>query len=186
MLPTSVPLSERNLSQMEFWKNANALEKELAFIVMKDFGIKPRMKDANFFSKTYNMQEEDAAKFNALCEQYKITRVTEDYPTWIMDYHRRRILELLTSMKENIRCANEVYPYYREEYITRREYQNEAIRCCGKLYDAFTTVKNTLSIDPDKYMDVVEKIERERALLKGWRKSDNRIMAQIRKREQGK
>ena len=98
----------------------------------------------------------------------------------------KRIIELLAELKENIRCANEVYPYYREEYIDRRRYQDEAIRCCGKLYDAFTLIKNMFSIDPDKYMGVVEKIERERALLKGWRKSDNKIIAQIRKREQGK
>ena len=182
----SVPLSERNLSQMEFWKNANALEKELAFIVMKDFGIKPRVKDVNFYSKTYKMESEDATKFNELCEQYHITRVTEDYPSWLIEYYRHHTLELLADLKENIRSANEVYPYYREEYIVRREYQNEAIRCCGKLYDTFTMIKNTLSIDPDKYMGVIEKIERERALLKGWRKSDNKIMAQIRKREQGK
>ena len=169
---------------MEFWKNANALEKELTFIVLKDFGIKPRTREPNFFSKVYNMKAEDAIMFNGLCEQYKITRVTEDYPAWIMDYHRRRIIELLASLKENIRSANEVYPYYRAEYIARREYQNEAIRSCGKLYDAFTTVKNTFSINPDKYMGVVEKIERERTLLKGWRKADNKILQQIRKREQ--
>ena len=169
---------------MEFWKNANALEKELTFILLKDFGIKPRAREPAFFSKVYNMKPEDAITFNGICEQYGIIRVTEDYPKWLMDFHRCRIITILADLKENIRSANEVYPYYRAEYLARREYQNEAIRACGKLYDAFTTIKFTLNIDPDKYMGVVEKIERERALLKGWRKSDNKIMAQIRKREQ--
>ena len=169
---------------MEFWKVANALEKELVFIAMKDFGIKPRAREPNFFSKVYNMKAEDALQFNGLCEQYGIKRVTEDYPSWLLEYHRRHIIELLADLKENIRSANEVYPYYRAEYIARRGYQDEAIRCCGKLYDAFTTIKNTLFINPDKYMGVVEKIERLRSLLKGWRKSDNRIIQQIAKREQ--
>ena len=48
---------------MEFWKNANALEKELTFIVLKDFGIKPRTREPNFFSKVYNMKAEDAIMF---------------------------------------------------------------------------------------------------------------------------
>ena len=167
---------------MEFWKVANALEKELTFIVLKDFGIKPRPKEPNFFSKVYNMKAEDAIVFNGLCEQYGITRVTEDYPSWFMDYQRRHIIELLASLKENIRSANEVYPYYMSEYYDRRGYQDEAIRCCGKLYDSFTTIKNVFNINPDKYMGVVEKIERLRALLKGWRKSDNKIVQQIKKR----
>ncbi len=168
---------------MEFWKNASALEKELTFIVMRDFGTKPRAKEPNFFSKVYKMSVEDAITFNGICEQYGIVRATEDYPAWLLEYHRRHMIELLASLKENIRCANEVYPYYREEYITRRQYQDEAIRCCGKIYDALTTIKNTLDISPDKYMGVVEKIERERVLLKGWRKSDNSIMTNIIKRE---
>ena len=168
---------------MEFWKNACALEKELVFIVLHDFGLKRRAREPQFFSKVYNMKAEDAITFNGLCEQYGIIRVTEDYPAWVLDFHRRHIIELLAELKENIRSANEVYPYYREEYITRRQYQDEAIRCCGKLYDAFTLVKEMLSINPDKYMGVVNKIERERALLKGWRKADNKIIQQIRKRE---
>ena len=45
-------------------------------------------------------------------------------------------------------------------------------------------IKNTLSINPDKYMGIVEKIEKERALLKGWRKGDNKILQHIREREQ--
>ena len=57
---------------MEFWKVANALEKELVFIAMKDFGIKPRAREPNFFSKVYNMKAEDALQFNGLCEQYGI------------------------------------------------------------------------------------------------------------------
>ena len=171
---------------MEFWKNACSIEKELAFIVLKDFGIKPRTRDPDFYAKAYRMNAEDASALQELCEKYGIKKVSESYPDWIIDYHRKRIIELVAELKENIRCANEVYPYYREEYIDRRRYQDEAIRCCGKLYDAFTLVKEMFSIDPDKYMGVVEKIEREGALLKGWRKSDNKIIAQIRKREQGK
>lgn len=171
---------------MEFWKNAEAIEKDLTFIVLKDFGIKPRPREPNYLSKTYGMNEEDAIIFNGICDKYFISKLEEDYPQWLLDYHRCRIIHLLTDLKEAIRSANEVYPYYREEYITRRHYQDEAIRCCGKLYDAFTTIKNTLPINPDKYMFVVEKLEKERVLLKAWRKSDNRIMAQIKKREQGK
>ena len=170
---------------MEFWKNACALEKQMVFIVLHDFGIKPRVREPNFFAKVYKMKAEDAITFNGICEQYGIIRTTEDYPEWLMEMLRKTIIEKLMELKENIRSANEIYPYYRQEYIDRRRYQDEAIRCCGKLYDSFTLVKEMLSINPDKYMSVVEKIERERDLLTGWRKADNRIMAQIRKREQG-
>ena len=156
----------------------------MVFIVLHDFGIKPRAREPKFFSKVYKMKAEDAITFNGLCEQYGIERVEEEYPEWLMEFLRKEIIKKLMDLKENIRCANEIYPYYREEYIERRKYQDEAIRCCGKLYDSFTLVKEMLSINPDKYMSAVEKIERERDLLTGWRKSDNRIMAQIKKREQ--
>ena len=70
---------------MEFWKNACSIEKELAFIVLKDFGIKPRTRDPNFYTKAYRMSDEDASTLQELCEKYGIKKVSESYPDWIID-----------------------------------------------------------------------------------------------------
>ena len=107
---------------MEFWKNACAIEKQMVFIVLHDFGIKPRAREPNFFAKVYNMKAEDAITFNGICEQYGIIRTTEDYPEWLMETLRKTIIEKLMELKENIRSANEIYPYYRQEYIDRGKY----------------------------------------------------------------
>ena len=47
------------------------------------------------------------------------------------------------------------------------------------LYDEFTDIKRDLPIKAEKYRGIVEKIETERKLLKGWRKSDNRIAKRL-------
>ena len=72
-----------------------SIEKELAFIVLKDFGIKPRTRDPNFYTKAYRMSDEDASTLQELCEKYGIKKVSESYPDWIIDYHRKRIIELI-------------------------------------------------------------------------------------------
>ena len=131
------------------------------------------------------MSEEDRKTFKELCEKYQITRITDDFPEWLIKRYRDGVLDILAKIKRNIRDANEVYPYFESEFYERRKYQDDAIRACGELYDIFTLCKGTLPIDAERYDRFVQKIEYETTLLKGWRKSDNRILKQIQKRESG-
>jgi hypothetical protein len=179
----SVVYGERGLSEMEFWKLICRIEKNMIFLLLHDFGVKNRSREPDFFCRILKFSDEDRVSFIELCEKYSISKVTDTYPEWLIEMYRDRILNTLASIKQNIRDANEVYPYYESEFFERRKYQDDAIRECGELYDIFTLCKETLPVDADKYERFVKYIEKEATLLKGWRKSDNRILRQIRKRE---
>lgn len=181
----SVVYGKRGLSEMEFWKHLCRIEKEIIFLLLHDFGVKNRTRDPDFFCKVLKMTDDDRKTLKELCEKYKITKITDDYPEWLINRYRDKVLDTLARIKQNIRDANEVYPYFEPEFHERRRYQDDAIRGCGELYDIFTLCKGTLPIDADRYERFVQKIEYEATLLKGWRKSDNRILRQIRKRESG-
>ncbi len=170
---------------MEFWKQICRIEKNMIFLLLHDFGVKNRSREPDFVSHALKFSEEDRAMFMALCEKYSISKITDDYPEWLITRYRDRVLDTLASIKQNIRDANEVYPYYESEFYERRKYQDDAIRGCGELYDIFTLCKETLPVDAEKYERFVKHIEHEATLLKGWRKSDNRILKQIRQREAG-
>jgi hypothetical protein len=159
------------------------MEKDIIFLLLHDFGVKNRSREPDFYCRILKMSDEDRQAFKELCEKYQITRITDDFPEWLIRRYRDEVLDILAKIKRNIRDANEVYPYFEAEFWDRRKYQDDAIRACGELYDIFTLCKGTLPIDADRYERFVQRIEYEVNLLKGWRKSDNRIIRQIRKRE---
>jgi hypothetical protein len=178
----SVVYGERGLSSMEFWRQARILEKIFMNLLLHDFGIKSRSRQPEFYASVLKMEEVDAKQFADLCEKYHITKITDRFPEWMIETRRTQVLEILQRMKRCIRDANEVYPYYESEFYERRKYQDDAIRACGELYDVFTACYDTLPIDADRYDRITIEIEKEATLLKGWRKSDNRILKQIRNR----
>ena len=179
----SVVYGKRGLSSMEFWKQLCRLEKEMIFLLLHDFGVRSRSRQPDFFAKILKMTDEDKRTLLEICEKYSIAKITDDYPEWLINRYRDRVLDTLTRIKQNVRDANEVYPYFESEFYDRRRYQDDAIRECGELYDIFTLCKETLPVDADRYERLVQKIEQVATLLRGWRKSDNRILRQIQKRE---
>ena len=57
-----------------------------------------------------------------------------------------------------------------------------AIADCESLLKELELAIDVLPIDAEKYMRYVEDIEREIALLKGWRKSDNKRIKELREK----
>lgn len=178
----SVVYGDRGLSEMEFWKQILKIEKLFVIFLLRDFGVKNRSREPEFYIRAYKMSDEDAEMFRKLCETYDIEKITDNYPEWLICKFREDLLNIIQKCKMNIRDANDVIPAYESEYYERRYYQDEAIRCCGKLYDEFTLIKNILHIDEEKYMRYVKMIEYEATLLKGWRKSDNKLLRNIKKK----
>ena len=56
----------------------------------------------------------------------------------------------------------------------RRLCQDRAIADCESLLQELQLVIDILPVDGEKYMRYVEMVEKEIALLKGWRKADNK------------
>ena len=63
----------------------------------------------------------------------------------------------------------------RTEYELRRAYQDKAIGCCFVLYQELQYIISMFGTDLNKFIPILESIEKEVDLLKGWRQSDNKL-----------
>ena len=63
---------------------------------------------------------------------------------------------------------------YEVDKCQRREYQNRAIGNCYALKQEMQFLIETVGTDVNQIGDITAKIEREIALLKGWKKADSR------------
>jgi len=175
----SVIKNKRSLSSLEFFHNALELRKEITDLLLRDFGVKDKTRTTNMMPKMYHMTDDDKALFTELCNRYKITSVLEIYPEWLINNIRSGMLDIMRDMIRNITSANSIYPTSEEEFYERRIKQDRAIGNCEQLLQEMQYIITVLPTDVQKYMKYVDMIEREIALLKGWRKSDNKILKRL-------
>lgn len=179
----SVIKNKRSLSELEFFHNAIKLRKEMTDLLLRDFGVKARKKDPQIFPKRYSMDKDDGEAFMKLCEKYKIVSIIETYPDWLINEFRTSILKNLRELMANITAANSIYPVCMAEWEERRLYQDRAIGNCEILFQEMAYALSILPVDVDKYMRYVDIIQRQIALLKGWRKSDNKLKVRLLKKK---
>lgn len=185
----SVPVSRRGISTMEFYNTAVQLRIELSKWLLRDFGMRKKIKRVSIVSKAAGMDEADAEAFLSLLQKYNLAdKLAEDYPDWWIQERRRSVDSLCSRLMQNIRGANAIYPTSEEEYWARRVMQNAAISTLDALVEELQFIvlmlHQTLGVDVEKYMPYIDMITKEQALLKGWRKSDNKLLRQI--KEKGK
>lgn len=179
----SVPQSKRGLSDMEFYSNARYIRKKITFYLLRDFGIRDKIRSLELFPKSKKFSEEDRKIIQEISDKYETYNpLVEEYPTWYLADVRSSLLRLLRNIIFNIKSANSVYPTSVAEYEQRRAYQNNAISNCECLLEEFQFCLEVLPIDLNKYQEVIAKIDFEVALLKAWRKSDKRLLKGILKR----
>lgn len=173
----SVLKNKRGLSDLEFYRNGIVLRKNLTELLLRDFGIRNKIRKSVAYTK--NMAEEDAGIFQGLIDKYECTDIIAEFPKWIIDNMRTNILNLCHSMIMNITQANTIYPTNEAEYYDRRNYQNHAIGNCEQLLQEMQYIISIIPVDANKFMPYTKMITKEIQLLKGWRKSDNRILKSI-------
>ena len=152
----SVLKNKRGLSKLEFYHTARKLRKELIALLRRDFGIHSRG----------NAKKIDAS---LPCDYYD-----DD-----MKDFSSNIRTLLRDLIWNITAANTIYATTKEELRIRRNYQNAAIINCQQLLQELQFCEDALPIKASKLLPFVETIGFEITLLKGWRKSDNKIAEKL-------
>lgn len=148
----SVLKNKRGLSKMEFYHNARKLRKEMTELVRRDFGVHSRR---------------NASKLDP--------SLPDDWYDEDMAEIARNIRLLLRNLMWNITAANTIYAKNELELAKRREYQTAAIINCQQLIQELEFCCDTLPLHVDKLQPYLEAISFEIKLLKGWRKSGNKI-----------
>ena len=151
--------SKRTLSSLEFFNNAIILRREITKLLLKDFGIKDRIRTIKDDKREYT--------------------IIDQYPEWLIRFFRQSIIITLRNLMMNITAGNTIYPSTPDELTERRKYQTQAIINCEQLLCDYNYIAEVFPVNLKKYMPYVEKIILEIKLLKGWRKSSNGLYKKI-------
>jgi hypothetical protein len=152
----SVLKNKRGLSKLEFYHNARKLRKDITELLLRDFGVKDKIRKIKTEDKT------------------EVT-VIEGYPDWLIEEFRKNIMIILRNLMMNITAGNTIYPTTVSEMETRRRYQTAAIINCEQLLQEMHYCEDILPVHVTKFLPYVDAIEFEIKLLKGWRKANNKI-----------
>lgn len=165
---------------MEFYHNALKLRIIITEFLLKDFGIRSRRRNLEFARDVYDIEEDDLKEIEDILSAYNIKNsFLDNFPTWLIDKERDYFLDLLRDLIKNICSANTIHITNKEEYYMRRNYQTQAICNCENLLQEMQYVIYLCHPNVEKYMKYVDIIEKEILLLKGWRKSDNKIIKNL-------
>ena len=66
----SVPLSKRKLSRYEFYDNAVRMRISITNLLLRDFGVKNKVRNVKFFSQMVGMSDEDTEAIERIAEKY--------------------------------------------------------------------------------------------------------------------
>lgn len=180
----SVLKNKRTQSKFEVFTNAYNLSIEVQKFLLKDMGLKEKSINIKYTNSYEKMLAEDKKTINDILEKYNMSRsIIGEYPLWIIDFYRGKLIELCSNLTQNIRMANSIYPTTIEECNQRRQFQNLAIGNCQQLFDIFQIMMEVFRLDINKYANYIDMINKEINLIKAWRKSDNKIKNKITKED---
>ena len=89
------------------------------------------------------------------------------------------MVDKVIKLIDYITAANTIYPQNLREAERRRDYQTQAIIVVEQILQLLQYMLTTLSIGPDKFQPVTELLVKEAALLRGWRKADNKFITKF-------
>lgn len=161
----SVIKNKRSLSDLEFFHNAIKLRTTMTDLLLRDFGIKAKNKNAQVYPKKFKMDKEDGERFMELCEKYQITSIIESYPDWLINEMRTSILENLRQLLANITSANSIYPVCIDEWTERRLRQDRAIGNCETLLQEMAYVIAVMPVDTN---GIIERVIPTRGFFRVW------------------
>lgn len=179
---SSVVASKRKESQFEMYDLYYKLRAKLTNILLMDFGYNTKKRIAPI-QKMYaldsyeNMSEQQRANFDIYYKR------TLGFDEWFILEGRKSILDIMRTIGREIFLANTIYPTCMDELNDRRRHQNNAIGQCYWLVQEMQYVMETLPVDVNKYLYVVQDIENFITKLKNWRKSNNKFKKNFEKEE---
>ena len=107
----------------------------------------------------------------------------EAFIEWFIPDEQKTVLNLCKGMVHEIFLANEIYPQYIRECDERRIHQDLALGYCENLIQELQYIITTLPVNIEKYETITKMIIHEQNLIKGWRKSDNKVRKKILEKE---
>lgn len=176
----SVLKANRKPSPFEVEHYAYKVRATITDLALRQFGLKEyKEKPKPDAYDKWSQQQKDGydkcvtknkERYEAFCE-------------WFIPDEQKVILNLCRNMIHEIFLANEIFPQYICECDERRIHQDLALGYCENLIQELQYVITTLPVNIEKYETITSMIVHEQDLIKGWRKSDNKVRKKILEKE---
>ena len=174
----SVIKRKRKESQFEVFHNMTKMRQEVTDLLLRDFGYKPDKTMAKINKRFGNREYEEFSQSEKT--QYdNFVRKETAFAEWFIVDERQTVVNCLRDINKEAYLANSIYPTSTEELIERRLHQELAIGHCYRLVQELQYIAETLPVDINKYLRFADMIDTQISLLKGWRKSDNKLKRAI-------
>ena len=106
----------------------------------------------------------------------------DSFNKWFIDKECDVVLKILQKIDSEFTAGNSIYPSETPakimEFCERRKHVDEAIAQCYVLKQELNYIIRTLPVDLNKYERFSIEIDKQIALYKGVRQSDNRLLKQ--------
>lgn len=176
----SVLKANQKPSPFEVEHHAYKIRTVITDLALRKFGLKEYAEKPKpeTYSKWSQQQKDGYDKSVA-----KNKERHEAFIEWFIPDEQKSILNLCRNMIHEIFLANEIYPQHLCECDERRLHQDLAIGYCENLIQELQYVITTLHVNIEKYETITKMIVHEQNLIKGWRKSDNKVRKKILEKE---
>ena len=173
---SNTPKSDRSPTKFEAEHYFFALRDSITQLMLLDFGFSAEKYNAMI--ERYRENHKSAANVDEIVARYK--KKCDSFQRQFIDEECRAISEMLRNISREFTMANSIYPSTTvakySEYCQRRNHMNEAISMCYALKQELHYVIRTLPVDINKFKTYNDAINKQIALYKGGRKSDNRFL----------
>lgn len=177
----AVLASQRSLPNTDYYYNALQIRKNMTLLLLRDFGVKDKVRTVDFYAKMAKMNDEDTETFAGILDKYNLnTKILEEYPSWLIKQFRDNILNTMYKLVYYITQGDSIQtPSSFEICKERQVMQQKAIGCCNQLLQDMQYVMDILPIDAEKLMPYVGAILEEIEAIKRWRKRTNKDFARF-------
>ncbi len=173
-----VPKSRRKESRFEAQHHYIRLRSEVTTLMLLDFGFSKEKHEESI--ERYRENHKSAANVDEVVERYK--KKCESFHKWFIDKECDAVLDILRKIESEFTTGNSIYPSETPakmlEFCERRKHIDEAIAQCYVLKQELQYIIRTLPVDLNKYERFAVEIDKQIALYKGVRQSDNRLIRQ--------
>ena len=174
----SVPAWKRKPSEFKVHSQLTKMRKEVTDLALRDFGWR-KDKEAKRIERLFNNRKFEQLNPEEQERYTKLQERNEAFAEWFIKDEREYIIHDIRTLDTEVSLANNIYPQYIEELIERRKHQDLAIGYCTDLVQELQYINETLPIDNNKYHTLIDMVNEEVLLLKGWRKSDNKLKTRL-------
>ena len=172
----SVPKGKRKESKFEAQHHFYRLRADITNLMLLDFGFS----EEKYYKHIQRYRETHAKTVNVdeVVERYR--KKCDSFKQWFIDRECDAVLEILRRIGCEFTLGNSIYPSETPakvmEFCERRKHIDEAIAQCYVLKQELQYIISSLPVNINRYERLAVDIDKQIALYKGVRQSDNRLL----------